>query len=54
MFKLGLKAILNYLEPSSVIVHGYMPSSVFDDYTYSTSFYRFPSEFESAHLKQGD
>ena len=53
-FKSGLTEMLNQLEPSSVIVHGYMPSEVFDDYIPLVKFYRFPSEFELAHLKQGE
>lgn len=36
------------LEPAAVIVHGFMP---FNDYLDSTLFYRFPSEFEAAHIK---
>lgn len=51
MFKLGLMRMLSQLEPRSVIVHGYMPDSVFSDFVNDTMFYRFPSEFESTHKK---
>ena len=51
IFKLGLSKMLSQIEPSSVIVHGYMPDYVFSDFSNSTEFYRFPSEFESTHKK---
>lgn len=51
IFKLGLSEMLSQIEPSSVIVHGYMPDCVFSDFSNSTEFYRFPSEFESTHKK---
>lgn len=54
LFKLGLEEMLRQLEPSNVIVHGYMPSSVFDDYISLVPFYRFPSEFELTHIKRGN
>ena len=41
--------MLNQLKPSSVIVHGYMPSCIFDEYMQLVLFYRFPSEFELTH-----
>lgn len=49
IFKLGLETMLNQLKPSSVIVHGYMPSCIFDEYMQLVLFYRFPSEFELTH-----
>lgn len=49
IFKLGLETMLNQLKPSSVIVHGYMPSCIFDEYMQLVPFYRFPSEFELTH-----
>lgn len=42
------KEMFKQLEPAAVIVHGFMP---FNDYLDSTLFYRFPSEFEAAHIK---
>ncbi len=51
IFKRGLNEMLLQLEPSTVIVHGFMPESVFGDYRESTVFYRYPSEFEIAHTK---
>lgn len=43
--------MIKQLEPAAVIVHGFMPDSVFNDYLDSTLFYRFHSEFETAHIK---
>ncbi len=51
IFKRGLNEMLLQLEPSTVIVHGFMPESVFGDYRESTVFYRYPSEFEITHTK---
>ena len=51
MFKIGLNEMIKQLEPSAVIVHGFMPESVFNDYLNSNLFYRFPSEFETTHIK---
>jgi len=45
-FKLGLEAMLNTLEPRDVVVHGYMPDSVFSDYLENSNFHRFPNHFE--------
>lgn len=49
IFKSGIKEMLKRLEPSSVIVHGYMPESIFGDFISLVPFYRYPSEFELTH-----
>lgn len=49
LFKDGLAVMLEELAPTDVIVHGYMPDNVFADYKKSTSFHRFPSEYEVTH-----
>lgn len=50
-FKQGLEKMLEVLEPTDVIVHGFMPPDIFNDYIYQTDFHRFPSEFETTHKK---
>lgn len=52
LFKNGLGVMLDTLNPSDVIVHGYMPQDVFGDYTDIYQFHRFPSQFEQSHLKK--
>lgn len=46
--------MLKRLEPSKVIVHGYMPDSVFGDFLTNTRFHRFQSQFEKTHPKIGN
>lgn len=48
-FKLGLSQMIKILDPKAIIVHGFMPDVIFDDYKTIVPFYRFPSEFESKH-----
>ena len=54
VFKLGLEAMLFEIDPSAVIVHGFMPDDIFGDFKDRYHFYRFPSEFEKTHMKEGD
>lgn len=53
MFKTGMKAMLKELEPSSVLVHGYMPDDIFGDFFDTVEMHRYPSAFELTHQKQG-
>ncbi len=53
MFKKGMSAMLSELAPKAVLVHGYMPESVFGDFKTSVQLYRYASEFERTHLKEG-
>lgn len=53
MFRKGLEAMLDELEPKAVLVHGYMPDSVFDPFLGRTEFHRYESEFERTHVKEG-
>lgn len=53
-FKDGLAAMLDTLRPSLVLVHGYMPDSVFGEYQRQVPFHRYPSRFEETHHKGGD
>jgi len=48
-FRRGLEEMLKVLEPPDVIVHGHMPSSVFDEYKAYTEFHRYQSQFEKTH-----
>lgn len=50
MFKKGLSAMLIALSPSAVLVHGYMPDSIFADFINDFEFHRYASEFEKTHL----
>jgi len=51
IFKEGVRKAIETLEPSAIIVHGYMPDEVFSDFTSVVSFYRYPSEFEETHME---
>ncbi len=49
MFKAGLDKMLKTLEPRAILVHGYMPPYIFDEYLEKYKFYRYPSQFEKTH-----
>ena len=53
MFKAGMAAMLDEIEPKAVLVHGFMPDSVFADFKNIVPIYRYASEFERTHLKGG-
>ena len=48
-FRNGLLKMLEVLEPTDVLVHGYMPKEIFESIPYEVNFHRFPSEFEQTH-----
>ena len=50
-FREGLNALLEVLEPKSVLVHGPMAPDVFGDVTSRARFNRYPSDIEAAHRK---
>ncbi|MGN1394565.1 MAG: DUF4417 domain-containing protein [Succinivibrionaceae bacterium] len=52
LFKIGMREMINVLKPKDVLVHGYMPKQVFDDFSDDTIFHRYPSLFELTHHKQ--
>ena len=54
MFRYGLDAMLNTIEPPSVLVHGFMPDDIFGEYKNQITFHRYKSEFERTHKKDGD
>lgn len=53
IFKTGLKEMLKVLEPTDVLVHGYMPDVVFDEFKNNVNFHRYKSQFERTHVKEG-
>ena len=53
MFKAGMAAMLNTLDPRAVLVHGYMPDDIFGEFRKEVELYRYPSQFEIAHRKRG-
>ena len=53
MFKTGMVAMLEKIEPQAVLVHGFMPDSVFGDFKDAVPLYRYASEFERTHIKEG-
>ena len=53
MFKTGLGAMLDTIQPKVVLVHGYMPDDIFGEYVGQIEFHRYASQFERTHLKEG-
>ena len=53
IFKSGLKKMIEFLEPTDVLVHGFMPEKVFAEFEGSVRFHRYPSLFEQTHKKEG-
>lgn len=54
MFKIGLEAMLDTIQPRTVLVHGKMPNDVFSSFINQVEFHRYASEFEKTHEKDGD
>lgn len=52
MFKIGLNEMINRLSPSDIIVYGYMPAFIFDDFKNRTNFHRYPNHFEQSCKKR--
>lgn len=51
MFKKGLWAMIDELHPTDVLIHGYMPESVFGEFSSVANFHRYKSWFERTHEK---
>jgi hypothetical protein len=49
----GIEEMLRILEPTDVLVHGYMPDDVFGRFYDYAEFHRYPSLFEQTHKKGG-
>ncbi|MCD8290998.1 MAG: DUF4417 domain-containing protein [Prevotella sp.] len=54
MFKTGLEAMLETLEPKVVLVHGRMPDEIFDDFKSQVEFHRYASYYERTHREGGE
>lgn len=54
MFKVGLEAMLDAIQPKTVLVHGKMPDEVFCSFKNQVAFHRYASEFERTHEKDGE
>ena len=54
MFKTGLEAMLDAIQPGTVLVHGKMPDEVFSSFKNQVTFHRYASEFERTHEKDGE
>lgn len=52
MFKIGLGAMIETIEPKIILVHGYMPNEIFGEYNNQVEFHRYASQFERTHLKE--
>ena len=45
-FKEGLKAMMDYLKPEVVLIHGKMPNDIFVEYLDKAQFISYPSYYE--------
>jgi len=52
MFNRGIYAMLEAIEPRTLLVHGYMPDDVFSEFRGQVEMYRYPSLFELTHKKE--
>ena len=52
LWRVGTKEMLRVLEPTDVLVHGYMPDDVFGRLYDYANFHRYPSLFEQTHKKE--
>ena len=54
LWRIGTEEMLRVLEPTDVLVHGYMPDDVFGKFYDYANFHRYPSLFEKTHKKEED
>ena len=52
LMRLGTEEMIKVLEPTDILVHGYMPDDVFGDMFDRVRFHRYPSLFEQTHQKR--
>lgn len=52
LWRVGTEEMLRVLEPTDVLVHGYMPDDVFGKFYDYANFHRYPSLFEQTHKKE--
>ena len=53
MFKTGMRAMLDAIQPKIILVHGYMPDEIFGEFNGRVELHRYASQFERTHLKEG-
>ncbi len=51
LWRVGIKEMLRILEPTDVLVHGFMPDDIFSQFYNYAAFHRYPSLFEQTHKK---
>ncbi len=51
-FREGLIETIKRLEPTDILVHGYMPEQIFSGLSDYVRFHRYPSLFEQTHVKE--
>lgn len=54
LIRRGTEEMIKVLEPTDVLVHGYMPADVFGAFYDYADFHRYPSLFEQTHKKKED
>lgn len=54
LFRLGLRKMIEVLNPTDVLVHGHMPGIVFDEFSKDVNFHRYKSQCEKTHEKDGE
>lgn len=52
MFRKGIIETIRWLEPTDILVHGYMPEQVFTGLDAYVRFHRYPSLYEQTHVKE--
>lgn len=52
LWQIGTEEMLRVLEPTDVLVHGFMPDEVFERFYDYADFHRYPSLFEQTHKKE--
>lgn len=52
IMRIGIGVMLDKLHPSAVVVHGYMPNSIFGEYIGQTEFSRYASQYERTHVRK--
>ena len=49
LWSIGTEEMIRVLEPTDILVHGYMPDDVFGRFYSYAQFHRYPSLFELTH-----
>ena len=54
LWQVGTEEMIRVLEPTDVLVHGYMPEEIFGKFFDYADFHRYPSLFEQTHKREED